>query len=147
LTTLDYVSAPVTQPPSQAPLGHHSTHSSTLQCHFFDSSVFVVKHVDIGYRDVEAFEQCVEELYVDLDRNFPCQAYLMLGIAKEDEKDGFPSRDYMACLYDKEKIRFFKYDSLGNMYTEPPRLVKNIGCIYDPIATKRSNIYALINLR
>jgi len=84
---------------------------------------------------------------VDLDRNFPCQAYLMLGIAKEDEKDGFPSRDYMACLYDKEKIRFFKYDSLGNMYTDPPCLLKNIGVICDEIATKRSNINALISLR
>ena len=84
---------------------------------------------------------------MDLDRNFPCQAYLMLGIAKEDEKDGFPSRDYMACLYDKERVRFVKYDSLGDMYTELPRLVKNIGGIYDPIATKRSNIYALLNLR
>ena len=87
---------------------HHSTHSSTLRCHFFHSSVFVVKHVDITYRDVEPFEEYVEELYMDLDRTFPCQASLMLGIAKEDEKDGFPPRDYMACLYDKGKNTIFQ---------------------------------------
>ena len=53
----------------------------------------------------------------------------------------------MAVLCDKEDIRFYKYDSSGKLYTNITPRAKNIGLISDCIATKTTNIQALLNLR
>ena len=53
----------------------------------------------------------------------------------------------MAVLCDKEEIRFYKYDSSGKPYTNPPPVAKNIGLISELEATKTTNIQALLNLR
>lgn len=66
-------------------------------------------------------------------------------MAKREESLNLPSREYMAILYDKDNIRFYKY--VEGKLSKSPAVLKNFNDLYQWPPSNETSIRTLLRLR
>jgi hypothetical protein len=68
-------------------------------------------------------------------------------LAKQDEGEFLPPRDYYAIFHDQDQIQFYKYTKDGKFCKVPKLLLYNFNPVYDPYGSDHRCKEVLLRFR